>query len=145
MILIDAGPIVAATVTSEVDHHACVELFTGLHLAQRRLMLPATVLSEVGHLLGRDLGTYAEARFLRAVSGGDFELVDIEPEDIDRMAELVEQYMDSGLDTTDASVIAIAERLDITEVATLNRRDFAFVRPRHVDALTLLPERLASL
>ena len=142
MILIDTGPIVAAAVTSEIDHHACVELFTGLHLARRRLMLPTTVLSEVGHLLGRDLGPHGEARFLRAISEGEFELVDIETEDIDRMAELVEQHADSGLDTTDASVIAVAERLRISEVATLNRRDFAFVRPLHVGALTLLPERL---
>ena len=66
-------------------------------------------------------------------------LVDIETADVDRMAELVEQYADSGLDTTDASVIAVAERLMITEVATLNRRDFAFVRPRHVQSFTLLP------
>jgi uncharacterized protein len=71
-------------------------------------------------------------------------LVGIEPEDIDRMAELVDQYADSGLDTTDASVITIAERLGITEVATLNRRDFAYVRPRHAEALTLLPVRIAS-
>lgn len=67
MILVDTGPIVAAAVTSEVDHHACVELFTGLHLAARRLMLPTTVLSEVGHLLGRDLGPRGEARFLHAI------------------------------------------------------------------------------
>lgn len=107
-------------------------------------MLPATVLSEVGHLLGRDLGTGAEARFIRSIAGGDFQLVNLEPIDIIRMAELVEQYRDAKLDTTDASVIAISERLDVGEVATLNRRHFSLVRPRHVNALTLLPERLGS-
>ena len=141
MILVDTGPIVAAAVTTEVDHHVCTELFGGLHLAQRRLVLPATVVSEVGHLLGRDLGTYAEARFIRSIAVGDFQLVNLEPEDVDRMAELVEQYEDSKLDTTDASVIAIAERLNISEVATLNRRHFSIVRPRHIAAFTLLPER----
>jgi hypothetical protein len=39
----------------------------------------------------------------------------------------------------DASVITVAENLGITSVATLNRRDFRVVRPRHVEALTLLP------
>jgi uncharacterized protein len=39
----------------------------------------------------------------------------------------------------DASVIAVAERLDVTEVATLDRRHFTVVRPRHTTALTLLP------
>lgn len=143
MILVDTGPIIAAAVTSETDHRACVDLFTGLHLAQRQLMLPTTVLSEVGHLLGRDLGSWAEARFIRSIAEGDFQLVNLEPEDIDRMAELVDKYADSGLDTTDASVIAIAERLGITEVATLNRRHFSFVQPRHVAALTLLPEHVS--
>lgn len=142
MILVDTGPIVAAAVTSEVDHRVCVDLFTSLHLARRRLLLPTTVLSEVGHLLGRDLGLHAEARFLRALSAGDFELVNIVDQDVERMATLVEHYADSGLDTTDASVVAIAERLRITEIATLNRRDFAYVRPAHVDAFTLLPERI---
>jgi hypothetical protein len=36
-------------------------------------------------------------------------------------------------------VIAAAERLAITEVATLDRRHFTVVRPRHATALTLLP------
>jgi uncharacterized protein len=36
-------------------------------------------------------------------------------------------------------VIALAERLDIRTVATINRRDFAVVRPIHVEALTLVP------
>jgi predicted nucleic acid-binding protein len=44
--------------------------------------------------------------------------------------------------TTDASVIALAERLEISEIAALDRRHFTAVRPRHVEAFTLLPERL---
>jgi predicted nucleic acid-binding protein len=42
------------------------------------------------------------------------------------------------LGTADASLVAAAERLGITEVATLDRR-LAAVRPTHVEALTLLP------
>jgi hypothetical protein len=43
------------------------------------------------------------------------------------------------LGSVDASVIAVAERLAIQEVATLDRRHFSVVRPLHVAALTLLP------
>lgn len=50
------------------------------------------------------------------------------------------RYDDLPLGTTDASVIALAERLGIMEVATLDRRHFTVARPQHVDALTLLPE-----
>ena len=41
--------------------------------------------------------------------------------------------------TTALSVVAIAERLGVTQVATLDRRDFSVVRPRHTDAFELLP------
>jgi len=58
------------------------------------------------------------------------------------MAELVSQYDDLRLGTTDASIIALAERLNITEIATLDRRHFTAVRPCHVEAFTLLPETL---
>lgn len=40
--------------------------------------------------------------------------------------------------TTDATVVALAERLGVSEVATLDRRHFSVVRSRHVFALTLL-------
>jgi len=39
----------------------------------------------------------------------------------------------------DASVVAVAERLKVTEVFTLDVRHFAAVRPVHVPAFTLLP------
>ena len=41
--------------------------------------------------------------------------------------------------TTDASLIALAERHREQRIATLNRRHFAVVRPAHVNAFTLLP------
>jgi predicted nucleic acid-binding protein len=36
-------------------------------------------------------------------------------------------------------VVTTAERLGINEIATVDRRHFNTVRPRHVDAFTLLP------
>ena len=55
------------------------------------------------------------------------------------MADLTERYADLGLGGTDTSVVAIAERLGIVKIATLDRRHFSVVRPSHVDAFTLLP------
>ncbi len=43
------------------------------------------------------------------------------------------------LDTIDASVFAAAERLKSTSVATIDGRHFSVVRPRHCEALDLLP------
>ncbi|GAA1537097.1 type II toxin-antitoxin system VapC family toxin [Nocardioides humi] len=142
MILCDTGPLVAAAVRHDPDHHACVELLTGLRLARRQLLVPATVVAEVGYMLDSFGSSRLEARFLASLAAGDFDPVDVTTDDYARMAELVEQYDDLRIGTTDASVIALAERLDITEVATLDRRHFTAVRPQHVEALTLLPERL---
>ena len=51
----------------------------------------------------------------------------------------MDRYADLSLGVVDAAVIATAERLGVTEVATLDRRHFSVVRPRHTPALTLLP------
>jgi predicted nucleic acid-binding protein len=56
-----------------------------------------------------------------------------------RIAELVARYRDLPLGTVDGSVITTAERLDITDIATVDRRHFTVVRPNHVAAFTLLP------
>ena len=142
MILFDTGPIFAAAARNDEHYHPCAELFTSLRLAGRRLLLPSTVAAEVGYLLMDRIGPAVESQFLRGVAQGDFEPVDLTTADYQRMAELTDQYDDLPLGTTDASVIALSERLRITEVATLDRKHFTAVRPRHVGALTLLPEQL---
>jgi predicted nucleic acid-binding protein len=139
VIVCDTGPLVAAALTNDDHHHASVELFTGLHLARRPLLVPATVVAEVGYLLGREAGPKVESLFLDSLATGDFTLVDVTVTDSARMAELVHRYGDLPLGTTDASVVAVAERLGITEIATLDRRHFSVVRPRHVGAFTVLP------
>lgn len=90
-------------------------------------------------MLAQWVSTEAEALFLEAVAHADFELVSLTAEDFARMAYLVRRYDDLGLGTTDASVIALAERFGIAEVATLDERHFRVVRPSHVRSLTLLP------
>jgi predicted nucleic acid-binding protein len=139
VIICDTGPIFAAADRRDADHHACVELFTGLRLAGRRLLLPQTVMAEVGYMLEAKVGTFAEAAFLESVADGSFELVDLTQSDAARIAELVTRYDDLPLGTTDASVIAIAERLGVGEIATLDHRHFRVVRPNHLGSFTLLP------
>jgi len=60
-------------------------------------------------------------------------------QDFARMADLVRQYADFPLGTADASVIAVAERLGATHVATIDQRHFRAVRPAHCAAFELLP------
>ena len=87
--------------------------------------------------VGRRLGARAEAAFMRGLAAFDVE--GPAPEDFDRIAELVETYADFPLGGTDASVIALAERTGAELVVTLDRRHFGAVKPRHPEALELLP------
>lgn len=103
------------------------------------LLLPILVVTEVVYLLGTRLGPEAEIRFIGDIATGNLIPETVVAADWLRMAELTQVYSDMPLGSVDASVIAAAERLSIKQVATLDRRQFSVVRPRHVDALTLLP------
>jgi uncharacterized protein len=139
VIVCDTGPLVAAADRDDQHNRTCTDLLTGLHLARRAILVPAPVVAEVGYLLARAGGAKVEAAFLRSIVQGTLTIVDLELVDYERMAELVEIYADFPLGTTDAAVVAVAERLGVVEIATLDRRHFHAVRPRHVGAFALLP------
>ncbi|WP_370246834.1 type II toxin-antitoxin system VapC family toxin [Nocardioides sp.] len=139
MILVDSGPLIAAAIADDRDHRRCVDMFAALHLNSEKLLVPQTVVAEVAYAIQKQGGTDQELMFLQAFADADLALVDLVVEDLPRIIELVDSYRDFPLGTTDASVIAIAERLKVNEVATLDHRHFPNVRPRHVDYLTLLP------
>lgn len=140
MIVCDTGPLVAAAISDDAHHRECVDLFTALHLAGRRILVPGPVVAEVGYLLGRDGGSRVEAQFLNSLADGTLQTVELTDDDYRRAAELVLTYDNLPLGTTDATVLAVCERLGAAEIATLDRRHFTVVRPRHIDTLTLLPE-----
>ena len=97
------------------------------------------MITEVTYLLGTRLGAGAEVRFLGDLASGELIVEPVADEDWLRIAELVARYRDLPLGTVDGSVIAAAERLGITQVATFDHRHFSVVRPAHVDALEILP------
>lgn len=51
----------------------------------------------------------------------------------------MDQYLDLPLGMVHASVVALAERRGLELIATLHQRHFRAVRPRHVEASTLVP------
>jgi hypothetical protein len=102
--------------------------------------LPQLVLVEAGYFVHKLLGPVAEADFLRELVRGPLDLQPPGRDDLIRMAELIETYADLGLGTVDASVIATAERLGVSTIATLDHRHFTVVRPSHVPAFDLVPQ-----
>lgn len=96
-------------------------------------------ITEVAYLIGTRLGADAEVRFLGDLAAGEFAIEAVMASDWLRIAALVSRYRDLPLGTVDGSVVATAERLGITEIATLDRRHFSIVRPAHIDAFELVP------
>ena len=137
MLLVDTGPIVAAANTADPDHTACARLLTA---QPGPFIVTGLVVSEATYLLGKYLGPAAEAALLRGLATDRFRLEALGPIDLKRMANLVEQYADLGLGATDASLVAVAERLGLVEIATIDHRHFSVVRPSHTDGFRLLPE-----
>jgi hypothetical protein len=102
-------------------------------------LVPASVVTETAFLYGRRLGPEAEADFVASLAAGDFAVETLESADYARAADLIRAYADLPLGFVDASIVAMAERLDVGTLVTTDRRHFAVVRSAHVPRLRLVP------
>ena len=128
--------LLAAADRSDPDHDACREL---LETSRGPLITTELVIAETGWLLTRQLGPTGEAALYRSIADGELLIERLLSADWQRIAALTEQYADQPLGGVDASLVAVAERLGLDTIATLDRRHFAVVRPSHRPALDLVP------
>jgi uncharacterized protein len=135
LLVVDTSVLLAAADNADPDHEACVRAVEGAG----PLVTTALVIAETAYLIRRQLGAKAEAAFFRALAAGEIQVEPVTPADAQRIADLIETYADLGLSGTDASLIALAERLELATIATLDRRHFGAVRPSHTAAFELVP------
>jgi predicted nucleic acid-binding protein len=135
-VVADIGPIYALIDASDAWHERVSAWWSR---SASRVVLPVTILAEVAYLLQTRIGPDAETAFVRAVTDGEFTIEPLDDEDLPRIADIMHAYRDLPLGFVDASVVAIAERLEARELLTTDRKHFGVVRPRHVRALSLLP------
>ncbi len=102
-------------------------------------LVPESVVVEADWLIADRFGVDVEVRFLRALDEGTLVVEPILKEDRIRATLLIEQYRDLYLGYVDATIVAIAERLGETKIATLDRRHFSIIRPRHLETFELVP------
>lgn len=136
-LVLDTGPIVALLDAGDPAHDRCVATVEAL---DEVLVVPVPVLVEVDYWLRNLYGPEAWASFAEDVARGSYRLHGLDEDGLARAAELELAYADLDLGLVDAAMIATCERLGETKVATLDRRDFSVVRPRHCERLRLLPE-----
>jgi len=104
------------------------------------LIVPALVLSELDYWCHERLTGEVWLAFLQDVLDGAYRIEHPTTEDLERCVELQRTYADLRVGVVDASVLATVERLGEPKLATLDHRHFGTMRPRHVEALELLPK-----
>jgi predicted nucleic acid-binding protein len=135
-LVLDTGPILALLDAGDPAHGSSVAM---VEEVREDLVVPSCVLVEVDYWAHKLLGQKTWSIFVEDIASGAYRLEPLTLDDLQRAAELEREYEDLDLGLVDASVIALCERLGEQKVATLDRRDFAVVRPRHCESLTLLP------
>ncbi len=133
--LFDTGFLLAILNIEDELHESCVVAYEN----ENRAVLPEVVIPELAYLVMRELGYKTLVKFLRSVAAGDFKLVPTELQDLNRAVEILEKYADSKVDFVDCVIVAIAERLNIKRILTVDRRHFNLFRPRHCEFFEIVP------
>jgi hypothetical protein len=135
MVLADTGAIYALLDRDDAWHGRVRDWWAA---SSASVVLPVTILAEVGYLLGSRIGSRAELAFVQALAAGEFALAHLADEDLGVAARVMTRYADMPLGLVDASIVALAERLDVEAVLTTDRRHFGAVRLGRT-ALRLVP------
>jgi len=135
-ILVDTGSLYAMVDRDDSWHDRTIAF---LNMAHRQLVIPLTVLPEACYLIVSHLGEHVEVEFMQSVVRGEMKVEFLKRDDLIRTADVMAKYADAALGFVDASVVAVAERLQIRELLTTDRRHFSLVRPRHCPRLELRP------
>lgn len=136
MIVIDTSVIVAYMNAGD-DHHETVSAW--LDTADDDLATTPLIVAEVDHLVSARGGRGALSALRADLASGAY-LVEWWPGAIISVVTIAERYADNQLGLADASLVALAKRLETTQIATLDERHFRAVRPLGADgAFRLLP------
>jgi len=121
-VLLDTGIVYAYYDRSDAWHARARALIQG---EQRGLILPAPVVPEVDHLLRRRLGAKSHLTFYAGVVEGYYLIADLPKGAYARVADLNRRFEDLDLGFVDAAIVALAETLGLSRIATTDRRHFS--------------------
>lgn len=122
--IVDTGPLVALFNGGDADHERVVA-----HLKEFRGRLISTLATVTEAMCVLDFSHACQQDFLKWFFGGAVECVTLTVDDARRAIALHAKYADRPMDFADATLVAVAERLNIREVLTLDS-DFRIYRFR---------------
>jgi predicted nucleic acid-binding protein len=132
--VIDSGPLVALF-DKDDQHHARALQF--IQNYQGQLYTTVAVLTEVTHLL--DFSVRVQLDFLNWVIAGAVEVEDLDKSSLLSIYTLVKKYSDLPADFADASLVAIADKLSISNIVSMDS-DFLVYRTQSGSYLKSLME-----
>jgi predicted nucleic acid-binding protein len=133
-LLVDAGVLYAMVDRNDAWHAPVVGYLKELGAT---LLAPVTIVPEVAYLVRTRLGGSAELKLIEGFVNGGVAIEPLKAVDLSRAFELMAKYPQLGF--ADSTLVAMAERLVLTTIATTDRRHFRIVRPAHVKQFTLVP------
>ena len=136
-LVLDTGPLYATLDRTDANYRGCLDL---LRDTAEPLVIPAPVMIEVDWLVHTRLHAGVFLALLDDIMAGTYRVEELRQEDYRRIREICDQYADADVGFVDAAVLAVVERLNEPKLATLDQGHFRLLRPRHVDALRLVPE-----
>lgn len=125
--LFDTGFLYAYLDETDAFHEECSSVFSD---EVKSAILPDIVLPELSFLILRGLSVNVLIEFLRRVVNGHFIIERTTNEDLLRASEILEKYDDNNIDLVDAVIFAMAERLKIKKILTVDRRHFGVCASR---------------
>jgi predicted nucleic acid-binding protein len=137
LIVLDTSVVLAFMDRRDTDHEI---VRAWMDESEDELVTTPLVVAELDHLVFRQGGA-AAAKTLREDFGEGAYVVEWWQSAIHETIAVAERYESMEIGLTDASLIALAARLQTVEIATLDERHFRAVRPMTdgEDAFTLLP------
>jgi len=139
-VIVDAGPLVAILNRLDSHHRECHE--QGLELSQP-FVTTWPVIAEAAWLLRKTPG--GVSGLLKMVSEGLLECYALDAAAAKWMDELLVKFTDQNVQLADASLLYVAEKEQIENIFTLDRRDFRLFRLAGNRPLRLLPDESSKL
>lgn len=114
----------------------CIEAY---RQQREKIILLEAAFAEVAYVMRINSHYDVVTAFFRTLNRSRFRPTSMTQSDVLRAAAIMEQYADAELDFVDAAIVAVAERLSIQDIFTLDQRDFGIIRPKHCDYFRLTP------
>jgi len=135
-VLVDSSFLYALFRKADPDDQAVRAIF---ETVKAEFIIPQVVLTEAAWLFNRAGGMPLVSAFLDLLAASKIPLEDVTYDDLRHASALMRQYPGTKLELVDCCIVALAERLEITRVATLDRRDFSIVRTQNGSFLAIVP------